>query len=603
VSPLNHVAQFPVREVFSHCVVCAPAGHAAQLFDSQSSKHPTSPSHAVVTNGDAHKKTPVSSAKGTSNGARHAAHFALSCFSVVKNARHPVDAAPPAHAACASVRSCAAQTFCVVGGVTVVPDGQLGYGAGHVVSWFLQTRGESPTSHVEPAVVQSVHDAPPDPHAVFTKPASHVPWASQQPEQLAASHKGTQALAVHASSFGQAVQLAPPLPHAGTDVPATHVPAASQHPAQFAGPQGRVMHAPFEHSSPVVVQLEHVAPPVPHAPSCVPTAHTPLTQHPEHVPGPHVASQNPATHCAFVPHGVHATPPAPQSADAAPLSHVLPSQHPEQFDGPHVAATAHTPPVHCVPPVHALQVSPPIPQSESSVPLKQLLPSQQPAQLAELHGPLVWQTFPTHEAPAPHAMHDSPPKPHAPSSPPPTHVPLAQHPAQLDGLHAAAVEQLPFTHACPPTHVAHARPDAPQSFPFVPVWHRPFMSQHPKQFDDPHAVVVHTPPPATPGSATHCCDAPAHVMHASPSLPHAAVSVPEVHPLGLQQPAQLLALHPAASHAPPPSGSGAHAEPVVTQSEHCAPPVPHAVSCDPLTHTPRAQQPVHDGPQSLERHA
>ena len=559
---------------------------------------------SAVTNGDAHKKIPVSSANGTSNGSRHVAHAALSVFSVVKNARQPAEAAPPAQAACASVRSCAVQTSSVAGGVIVDPTGQPGYGAGHVVSWFLQTRGVSETSHVEAAFVQLVHMAPPDPHAVLMKPASHVPWVSQHPTQFAGSHWGTQALAVHTSSLAaQSVQLAPPLPHVGSVVPAWHTPDASQHPAQFAGPHGRVMHAPFEHSSPVVVQLAHVPPPVPHAPSCDPTAHTPLTQHPEQVPGPHVCSQKPATHCAFVPHGEHTTPPDPHSPWAVPVSQVLPSQHPEQFEGPHAALAVHEPPVHCVPVVQATHVAPSMPQSESSVPLKQLSPTQQPLQLAALHGPGVWQTLPTHEAPGAHGMHISPPKPHAPLSAPPTHVPPWQHPAQLDGSHDAAVAHPPFTHACPAVHVVHTRPDAPQSLEFVPVWQRPFSSQHPKQFVEPHAVVVHKPPPATPGSATHCCDAARHVMHASPSLPHAAASVPEVHPVGPQQPAQLLALHPAASHAPPPRGSGAHDWLPLTQFWHAAPAVPHAVSCEPPTHSPSEQHPVHCGPQSLVKHA
>jgi hypothetical protein len=71
----------------------------------------------------------------------------------------------------------------------VVPAAQLGYAAGHWFCWFAQTRGTVSVLHVEPAAVQLMHAAPPEPHEAFVKPTAHVFPAVQQPPQLAAPQR------------------------------------------------------------------------------------------------------------------------------------------------------------------------------------------------------------------------------------------------------------------------------------------------------------------------------------------------------------------------------------------------------------------------------
>jgi hypothetical protein len=174
----------------------------------------------------------------------------------------------------------------------------------------LHTRGVSATSQVDPCWLQFVQDAPPEPHALLMKPASHVPWASQHPAQFVGPQGGgggTHAPLVHTSLIAvQLAHAAPPVPHVASVVPALHLPLASQHPAQFCALHGGATHAPLVHTSPAAVQLEHAFPPAPHAVSCVPTAQTPLMQHPlAHVDGPQVGSHNPPMHWAFAPHDWH----------------------------------------------------------------------------------------------------------------------------------------------------------------------------------------------------------------------------------------------------------------------------------------------------------
>jgi len=62
-----------------------------------------------------------------------------------------------------------------------------------------------------------------------------------------------------------------------------------QQPAQFAqGGGGGAWQVWPRHSRPVAAQSWHVAPPLPHAPACVPTAHRPATQQPlAQETGPH----------------------------------------------------------------------------------------------------------------------------------------------------------------------------------------------------------------------------------------------------------------------------------------------------------------------------
>ncbi len=228
---------------------------------------------------------------------------------------------------------------------------------------------------------------------------------------------------------------------------------------------------------------------------------------------------------------------------------------------------------------------------------------QQPAQFEALHGPLVWHTLPMHAAPDPHAMQASPPAPHAAPSEPATHVPVSsQQPTHVAGLHDEACSQIPSTHALPLAHAVHVAPSVPHAAPLVPVRQSPLASQQPKQLMALHALVVHRPPPAVPGSATHCSPDAAHVTHASPSLPHADGDVPVRHPPALQQPAHVVALQPGASQRPPPNGSMAHDWPLAVQLEHALPPVPQAESAVPGTHVPFEQHPVQPGAQAVVTH-
>jgi hypothetical protein len=244
-----------------------------------------------------------------------------------------------------------------------------------------------------------------------------------------------------------------------------------------------------------------------------------------------------------------------------------------------------------------------VPHAASLDPSRHWSPLQQPAQFDALHGPLVWQTFPMHAAPVPHGMQARPPAPHALLSAPETHVSVSsQHPTHVNGPHDAACSQIPSTHALPLAQIAHVAPSVPQALPAVPVSQRPLPSQHPKQLSALHALVVHRPPPAVPGSATHCSPDAAHVTHASPELPHAVGEVPVRHPPALQQPAHVVAPQPGASQRPPPNGSNAHDCPLVAQFEHVLPPVPHAESAVPGTHVPFSQQPRQPGAQAVVTH-
>ncbi len=91
---------------------------------------------------------------------------------------------------------------------------------------------------------------------------------------------------------------------------------------QLEGPHGEgVTHSCPAQTVPPV-HVPHAWPALPHAAFCVPVTHTPPRQHPEHVPGPHVASQQPPqlegphgadVHTPFVqfvpvPHARHAPP-------------------------------------------------------------------------------------------------------------------------------------------------------------------------------------------------------------------------------------------------------------------------------------------------------
>jgi hypothetical protein len=484
--------------------------------------------------------------------------------------------------------------FCTGGACVSLPDGQLGYAAGHVVCWFWQTRGVTPTSHVEPARRQSEHEAPFDPHAVSMKPASHVPCASQQPTQLDGPQGGggaRQTPPLHTSPIAlQLVHAWPPRPHAPSPVPVTHAPVVgSQHPLQLVGPHAGAPHAPFVHCSAALVQFTHVDPFTPHAVSCVPMAHTPFTQHPGHVAGPHVASQKPFTHVDEGPHGWHCAPPVPHAPTCVPATHVLPWQQPAQFVASHVAATTHAPPVHWVPVPHCAHATPFAPQSKSSVPGKHAFPTQHPAQLVTSHVPVVSHTLPTHDALEPQGMHVWPPNPQAPSLDPARHVLPRQHPAQFDGLHVTAVTHLPPRHSWFGPHTWQTEPARPHALGVSPEEQRPFESQHPLQVPLPQANVAQIPPP--PAAGVHCSFVAPHGAHAAPPKPHAFGSVPTRHELPWQHPLQFDASHVVFVQTPPLDGCAAQVKPSAAQSWHAWPNSPHALSFVPTRHVSAEQQP------------
>jgi len=72
----------------------------------------------------------------------------------------------------------------------------------------------------------------------------------------------------------QLVHVRPPVPHWLSLSVGTHAPPA-QHPMQFVGPHGAATQACDVglHASPLVVQLVHDAPPVPHAREDTPETH------------------------------------------------------------------------------------------------------------------------------------------------------------------------------------------------------------------------------------------------------------------------------------------------------------------------------------------
>ena len=370
----------------------------------------------------------------------------------------------------------------------------------------------------------------------------------------------------------------------------SHFPLGSQHPAHVPGPHGCATHAPLTHDAPDAVQFWHVAPPVPQASPCPPSPQTPPWQHPVHVTGPQVASHDPFTHWLPVAHVWHWLPASPHVLVVVPPKHVLPEQQPEQFDGPHDAFVWHEPTAHCVPGPHEVHAAPPEPHAESFVPGRQRFPSQQPpGQVLALHAPAVWQTLATHVAVFPQSWHPPPPEPQALSAPPPVHVFDSQHPAHDCGPHTVGVVQIPPAQTSLVGHDAHDAPPPPQAPTLVPDWQRPFLSQQPGQFCELHPVATQTPP--LPGPAGAHCE-PVHASHACPPVPHAVTSVPVVHPVALQQPAQFVPLHDELAQTPPPWAPEAQLSPF-PHASHALPFAPHAESSVPAKQFALTQQPAH----------
>jgi hypothetical protein len=201
------------------------------------------------------------------------------------------------------------------------------------------TRGVVEMSHVEEVAVQSTHAAPSDPHRVSRNPAKHVP-VKQQPGQDIIAHAVAQTPLVHTPLVAvQSVHTAPSVPHSVFDSLVTQM-SPAQHPVQFVESHsgGVATHVPVDglQNSLWSVQLVHARPPVPHWLSLSVGAHVAPAQQPMQFVGPHGA----ATHICEV--GLHASPlvvqlvhdapPVPHAREDTPETHVCcPSynvQHP-----------------------------------------------------------------------------------------------------------------------------------------------------------------------------------------------------------------------------------------------------------------------------------
>jgi hypothetical protein len=185
-------------------------------------------------------------------------------------------------------------------------------------------------------------------------------------------------------------------------------------------------HAPAVHVGPpphFEVQLEQVPPPVPHAPSSPPAAHTPALQHP------------PLQMVAFGPW--HALPHVWELVlHACPA--VVPFAAGQSVCEPHPqvsVAASHTAPPALLQTAHV----PDPPHAAGSVPATQAPPEQQkpplhvpslPAPQADVHDPAT----PHVGAPAAHGVQAVPPVPHAPFVVPDVQLPALQHPP----LHAVS---------------------------------------------------------------------------------------------------------------------------------------------------------------------
>jgi hypothetical protein len=376
-------------------------------------------------------------------------------------------------------------------------------------------------------------DLPSLPHDVVLLPGSQTPAPLQQPVgQFDALQVGAwQAPPAQLSPDGHTMHALPPLPHAVVLVPISQKPRASQHPigqvfASHAGP----LQTPPVHESPGG-HGKHAWPPVPHAEVLVPDSQLPrLSQQPlgqlmllQVIPW-----QEPALQLSPGGHGMHALPPLPHDPGVLPGSH--------------------TP-----------------------------APLQQPVGHVEaLHG-IGSQAPPAQRSPGGHVEHALPPVPHAlvllPDSQKPR--PSQQPVGQVEAL------QVGPTHAPPEQesiggHGRQAPPPVPHAVRLVPDWQIPKLSQQPfGQVDGLHVAPSHAPAlQLSPGGQD---------LHASPSLPHEAVLVPDSqapetsqHPVGqveaLQGPGSQVWL------------AGSQTRPVRSQSWQSAPPAPQALSARPPTH-------------------
>ena len=224
------------------------------------------------------------------------------------------------------------QTFFVTGSTGVVTlRGQLGYGAGHVDCWLLQTRGFTLVLHTLLCAVQSTQLLPFEPQRLLVKPAKHVP-AWQQPDgQFWGVQVGctTQVPFEHVPFESvQFWQTLPWMPQVVFDDGRQLFPW--QHPfGHVCGVHvgGGPSHAPVELLQvwPFPAQSAQSRPPLPHAFPAVPPRHTSPEQQPLQFCGPHFGGAHFLTEMSqTVPdwlQSAHLMPPLPHATDELPLTH------------------------------------------------------------------------------------------------------------------------------------------------------------------------------------------------------------------------------------------------------------------------------------------
>jgi len=130
---------------------------------------------------------------------------------------------------------------------------------------------------------------PPRPQAESENPYRHEPLASQQPEQVLASHRRTHCCRSQPKSGSHVVHVAPRGPHDAFEVPVEQKPSMVQQPLQFSAEhRGASTNTQTltMHCSAKPPQLVHNWPDWPHARSVLPRWQRPLAvQHPLQVAG------------------------------------------------------------------------------------------------------------------------------------------------------------------------------------------------------------------------------------------------------------------------------------------------------------------------------
>lgn len=230
-----------------------------------------------------------------------------------------------------------------------------------------------PAEHVW-LLEHEVHAAPPTPHAALDVPDRHTSPEQHPFGHVVELHVATHCVPLHTCALEHVPHVAPPVPHAVAVVPERQTPFWQQ-------PFGHVdaLHA-NAHCCALQVWLlphaEHAWPPVPHALVEVPAWHTLPMQQPEgqvvelHVDA--VTQLRPSQ--VWLPEQLeHCAPPVPHAEVEVPLKHTSPAQQPEgQVVALQVEPPTQLPPVHAWPPLHVEHCAPPRPHAEVEVPDMQM---------------------------------------------------------------------------------------------------------------------------------------------------------------------------------------------------------------------------------------